>query len=86
MKCEKIIESLSQEPKEAALRLLSAGFINDFILEKTNELNETKREKATRLYTAVLGLLKHNAHKYQDFVATLKAMSYIESHLNLSLI
>ncbi len=68
---EKIVQSLSEDPKALALHLLSAGLITLSILEKTNELNETKREKATRLYTALLGVVKHHPHKYHKFVSTL---------------
>ncbi len=69
---EKIVQSLSEDPKALALHLLSAGLITVSILEKTNELNETKREKATRLYTALLGVVKHHPHKYHEFVSTLR--------------
>ncbi|XP_064404111.1 uncharacterized protein LOC135349511 isoform X2 [Halichondria panicea] len=69
---EKIVQSLSEDPKALALHLLSAGLITMSILEKTNELNETKREKATRLYTALLGVVKHHPHKYHEFVSTLR--------------
>ncbi|XP_064385072.1 uncharacterized protein LOC135333968 isoform X2 [Halichondria panicea] len=70
---EKIVQSLSEDPKALALHLLSAGLITVSILEKTNEyVNETKREKATRLYTALLGVVKHHPHKYHEFVSTLR--------------
>ena len=73
MRCsEKIVQSLSEEPKAIALGLLSAGLITECILEKTNELNETKREKATRLYTALLSVVKQHPHKYQELVSTLR--------------
>ncbi len=56
---EKIVQSLSEDPKALALHLLSAGLITVSILEKTNEyVNETKREKATRLYTAMAARLQ----------------------------
>ncbi len=69
---EKIVQSLSENLKALALHLLSAGLITVSILEKTNELNETKREKATRLYTALLGGVKHYPQKYHEFVSTLR--------------
>ncbi len=70
---EKIVQSLSEEPKALALHFLSAGLITPCILEKTNEyVNETKREKASRLYTTLLGVVKHHPHKYNDFVSTLR--------------
>ncbi|XP_064384769.1 uncharacterized protein LOC135333680 isoform X3 [Halichondria panicea] len=73
MSCsEMIVQSLSEDPKALALHLLSAGIITVSILEATNELNETKREKATRLYTALIGVVKHHPHKYDVFVSTLR--------------
>ncbi|XP_064384971.1 uncharacterized protein LOC135333882 isoform X4 [Halichondria panicea] len=70
---EKIVQSLSEDPKALALHLLSAELITVSILEKTNEyVNETKREKATRLYTTLLGVVKHHPHKYHKFVSTLR--------------
>ncbi|XP_064384780.1 uncharacterized protein LOC135333688 [Halichondria panicea] len=74
MSCsEKIVQSLSEDPKALALHFLSAGLITVSILEKTNEyVNETKREKATRLYTALLRVVKHHPHKYHEFVSTLR--------------
>ncbi|XP_064389764.1 uncharacterized protein LOC135337740 isoform X2 [Halichondria panicea] len=70
---EKIVQSLSEDPKALALHLLSARLITVSILEKTNEyVNETKREKVTRLYTALLGVVKHHPHKYHEFVSTLR--------------
>ena len=69
---EKIVQSLSEDPKALALHLLSAELITVSILEKTNELNETKRKKATRLYTALLRVINHHPHKYHEFVSTLK--------------
>ena len=42
---EKIVQSLSEDPKALALHLLSAGLITVSNLEKPNEyVNETKRE------------------------------------------
>ncbi len=74
MRCsEKIVQSLSEEPKTLALHFLSAGLITQDILEKTNEyVNETKREKASRLYTTLLGVVKHHPHKYHEFVSILR--------------
>ncbi|XP_064385255.1 uncharacterized protein LOC135334125 isoform X2 [Halichondria panicea] len=69
---EKIVQSLSEEPKALALHLLSAGLITDRVLQETNQLNEIKADKATRLYTALLDVVKHHPHKYRDFVSTLR--------------
>ncbi len=69
---EKIVRSFSEDPKALALHLLSARFITVPFLEKTNELNETEREKVTRMYTTLLGVVKRHPHKYHDFVSTLR--------------
>ena len=69
---EKIVQSLSEDPKALALHLLSAGLITEHVLQETNELNEINADKATRLYTALLGVVKHHPHKYHEFVSTLR--------------
>ncbi len=69
---EKIVQSLSEDPKALALHLLSAGLITERVLQETNQLNEIKADKATRLYTALLGVVKHHPHKYHEFVSTLR--------------
>ncbi len=69
---EKIVLSLSEEPKAIALALLSAGLITERVLQETNQLNEINADKATRLYTALLGEVKQHPHKYHEFVSTLR--------------
>ncbi len=69
---EKIVESLSQEPKAVAVRLLSVELITERVLQETNQLNEINADKATRLFTALLGVVKHHPHKYHEFVSTLR--------------
>ena len=69
---EKIVESLSQEPKAIAVRLLSVGLITERVLQETNQLNEINADKANRLFTALLGVVKHHPHKYHEFFSTLK--------------
>ncbi|XP_064384149.1 uncharacterized protein LOC135333169 [Halichondria panicea] len=69
---EKIVQSLSHEPKALAVSFLSVGLITERVLRETNELNEIKADKATRLYTALLGVVKHHPHKYHEFVSTLR--------------
>ncbi len=73
MRCgEKIIESLSEEPKSIAVCFLSVGLITERVLQETNQLNEINADKATRLFTALLGVVKHHPHKYHEFVSTLR--------------
>ncbi|XP_064384748.1 uncharacterized protein LOC135333670 isoform X2 [Halichondria panicea] len=69
---EKIVQSLSHEPKALAVRFLSVGLITERVLQETNQLNEINADKATRLYTALLGVVKHHPHKYHKFVSTLR--------------
>ena len=66
------MQSLSHEPKAIALRLLSAGFITERVLQETNELNEINADKATRLYTAVLSVVRDHPPKFQEFIPILQ--------------
>ncbi len=65
----RIIEGLSRDPKAIATSLLSRGLISDNVLSETIELNETKVDKARRLFTAVLSVVKRFPKRYDDFVA-----------------
>ena len=78
---EKIVQSLSHEPKAIALHLLSAGFITERVLQETNELNEINADKATRLYTAVLGVVRDHPHKCQEFVSILQTSLSVHKDL-----
>ncbi len=66
---ERIVEGLSRDPQGIATSLLAKGFISDSVLSQTIELNETEVDKARRLYTAVLQILKLYPERYDDFVA-----------------
>ena len=78
---DKIVEGLSREPKELALSLHTKGIIADDTLQETNELNETKRGKARRLYTAVLDVVKTYPRRFEDFVAVLQTNQLL--HIDL---
>ena len=78
---DKIVEGLSREPKELALSLHSKGIIADDMFQETNELNETKREKARRLYTAVLDVVKTYPRRFEDFVAVFQTNQLL--HIDL---
>ena len=79
---DKIVEGLSREPKELAQSLHTKGIIADDTLQETNELlNETKREKARRLYTAVLDVVKTYPRRFEDFVAVLRTNQLL--HIDL---
>lgn len=69
---EKIIEELMKDPKTLAIQLHAKQFISDDTLEETNELNETSRNKARRLYTAILGTVKQHPQRYADFISILE--------------
>ena len=66
---DKIVEGLSRDPKELALSLHTKGIVGDDTLHKTNELNEIVRDKARRLYTAALEVVKIYPRRFKDFVA-----------------
>ena len=69
---EKIVGDLTKDPKTIALQLHAKKFISADILEETNELNETNRSKARRLYTAVLDLVRHHPQRYGEFLSILE--------------
>ena len=66
---ERIVEGLYRDPKGIATSLLAKGLISDSVLSQTIELNETKVDKARRLYTTVLQIVKLYPTRYNDFVA-----------------
>ena len=65
---EKIVEALSRDPKGLAQALFTKGLISNAILEETNELNETRTDKARRLYSAVLKVIQEYPQQYDDFI------------------
>ncbi len=69
---EKIVQSLSKEPFTLAFYFLSAGLITERVLQETNQLNEINAYKARRLYTTLLGVVRHHPHKYHEFVSILR--------------
>ena len=64
--------AMSEDPKALAQALYSAGFISQATLEETNELNETKSSKGSRLYGAVLGRVRNFPKKFADFIVILR--------------
>ena len=64
--------ALSKDPKALALALYSAGFVSQATLDETNELNETKSAKGSRLYSAVLGRVRSFPMKFVDFIDILR--------------
>ena len=71
---EKIVEALSRDPKRLALKLFTKDLISRTILEETNELNETKVDKASRLYSAVLKEVLEYPQHYDTFIEILSGM------------
>ena len=69
---QEIVSSLSTDPKGLAFSLFSKRFISRDVLEQTNELNETKTDKARRLYTEILKIVEQNPKEYKTFVGTLE--------------
>ncbi len=68
----RIVEGLSRDPQGIATSLFAKGFISASSLSQTMELNETKVDKARRLYTIVLQIVKLYPTRYNDFVAILR--------------
>ena len=78
---DKIVEGLSRDPKELALSLHTKGIIGDDVLQKTNELNEIDRDKARRLYTTALEVVKTYPHRFEDFVSVLQKNRLLHNDL-----
>lgn len=78
---EKIVGEFTKEPTALAVSLHGSNFISDRTLEETNELNETKRDKATRLYTTILKNVAENPHRYPTFISILREKEVLYSHL-----
>ena len=64
--------AMSKDPRALAQALHSAGFISQATLDETNELNETKSAKGSRLYSAVLGRVRSFPKKFADFIDILR--------------
>ena len=77
----KIVGEFTKEPTTLAVSLHAANFISDRTLEETNELNETKRNKATRLYTTILKNVAEHPHKYPAFISILQEKKVLYRHL-----
>ena len=64
----KLSLAMSQDPLSLATELFQVGFISQAGLCETAELNETALEKGSRLYRAVLSVVKNNPMRYSDIV------------------
>ncbi len=69
---EKIVGGLSRDPRGLANSLSARGLISDTIMMQTLILNETRVDKARRLYTTVLEAVKLHPGRYDHFVAILR--------------
>ena len=80
---EKIVEALSRDPKGLAQALFAKDLISIAILEETNELNGTKTDKARRLYSAVLKVVRDYPQQYDDFIGVLKKQGQYDNLLKI---
>ena len=78
---EKIVGELSKDPKALALQLHGEKFISLDILEQTNQINETTRDKARRLHVEVLGIVRYHPQRYREFVSILEGNRTLYSDL-----
>ena len=69
-------EGLSLDPRHTANQLFEKGFIPQQLLEKTNELNETKSSKGGKLYVAVLKVVNCFPERYSDFILLLQRSTH----------
>ena len=63
---------MSKEPLSLAAALFRCGLISLSTLNETAELNETKRNKGSRLYRAVLDVIHNFPSRFFDFVQALR--------------
>ena len=63
---------MSKEPKLLAQALLAEGIIAQTTVDQTEELNEIKSSKGSRLYSAVLSVVKNFPKRFADFVQILR--------------
>ncbi len=82
---QEIVRSLSTDPTGFAVSFLSKRLVSPTMLRETNELNETKTKKASRLYTEVLEKVEQYPEKYNEFVDTLKEKKECDTVLKLGL-
>ncbi len=64
--------ALSQDPKTLAIALHAEGIISKSTLDETMELNETKSNKGSRLYSAVLRKVMSSLENFAIFVQVLR--------------
>ena len=69
---ERTVEGLSRDPWAIATSLIARRLISDTVLSETIGLNETKVDKARRLFTTVLEAVKLHPGRYDDFLAILR--------------
>ena len=78
---DKIVKDLCLEPKDIAIRLLSAGLISERVYDETLELNEIKRDKAARLYSAVRNVVRDDPDKFDHFLSILQTEQDLHKEL-----
>lgn len=69
---DEIVRDLAKDPKSFAVKLHTRRLISDRTLSETMELQEIMLDKGRRLYTSVLGEVKHHAERYDDFIFILR--------------
>ncbi len=82
---QEIVRSLSTDPTGFTVSFVSKRLVSPTMLRETNELNETKTKKASRLYTEVLEKVEQYPEKYNEFVDTLKEKKECDTVLKLGL-
>ena len=69
---KKIVEGLSRDPDDLAVSFFGEGLISFEAMDKIlNTLRETTIEKARKLYTLVLRVVKLYPERYNVFIAIL---------------
>ncbi len=67
-----IVDKIAKDPPSMALALRAKGFVSDEVVSEVNELNETSKSKAMRLYIEAKKDVRLYPYKYPVFMDILK--------------
>ena len=69
---QKIIAGLAKDPKSVSVALHVKGFISDSTLEEITELPATSKDKARKVYSALLSVMRNYPERFPDFLMILE--------------
>ena len=82
IKCAaQVTQSLSRDPKTAALLLHSKQFVSDRLLEEISSLSVSRAENGQKLYTAIMDVVKLFPCRYTNFISTMEEKAFFYEDL-----